>query len=225
MSYLNEFCVKIYSRYVKTCVFKNCCGLASMIRSSNPTTPNSTSASNDRTNNTWAVCRVLLARILVVGSIMLSVVGIILYSIDLYRHGRDKHLIGWFSSAGFVLLTIPISVRLIISHLLNWVEPNIQKYVVRIIWMVPIYAVESWLALRFKGFAVYLETLRECYEAYAIFSFLYFLFALLGDEQQIVAKLKEKPSHYGNHPWPINWVVSPWIMGHDLLQRCVGSSN
>lgn len=106
------------------------------------------------------------------------------------------------------------------QHLAHWVEPNIQKYVVRIIWMVPIYSVESWLALRFKSVAMYIETLRECYEAYVIFSFLYFLIALLGDEQQIISKLKEKPAHYGNHKWPINHFVGSWIMGHELLYKC-----
>ena len=125
-----------------------------------------------------------------------------------------------FSSAGFVLLTVPISIRLIVQHLAHWIAPNIQKYVVRIIWMVPIYSVESWLALRFKSLAVYIETLRECYEAYVIFSFLYFLIALLGDEQQIISKLKEKPAHYGLHKWPVSMCVESWIMGHELLQKC-----
>lgn len=87
-------------------------------------------------------CYKLVARLLFCTGVLVSVAGIVLYSVDLYRHGHDKRLIGWFSSAGFVLLTVPISLRLIISHLLNWVQPQIQKYVVRIIWMVPIYAVE-----------------------------------------------------------------------------------
>ena len=119
-----------------------------------------------------------------------------------------------------MLLTVPISIRLIIQHLAHWIAPNIQKYVVRIIWMVPIYSVESWLALRFKSLAVYIETLRECYEAYVIFSFLYFLIALLGDEQQIISKLKEKPAHYGLHKWPVSLFAESWIMGHELLQKC-----
>lgn len=153
-------------------------------------------------------------------SVAVSIVGIILYSVDLYRHGQQHHYIGWFSSAGFVLLTIPISIRLIVTHLTHWNSPNIQKYVVRIIWMVPIYAIESWLALRFKSLSLYIETLRECYEAYAIFSFLYFLIALLGDEQQIIAKLKEKSMEYGHHKWPISLIVSPWAMGSEMLNKC-----
>eukprot|EP01038_Epipyxis_sp_PR26KG_P017202 gene17202-23701_t len=161
-----------------------------------------------------------LAKCITLLAIMFSVVAIIGYSYDLYRHGRKKHLIGWFSSAGFVLLTIPISVRLIVSHLSHWYAPNIQKYIVRIIWMIPIYSVESWLALRFKSFALYIETIRECYEAYVIFSFLYFLIALLGEEQHLVSLLKRKSAEYGTHPWPINMVISPWIMGPDLLHKC-----
>lgn len=162
-----------------------------------------------------------LAKVLTVLTIALFVAGIIGYSVDLYRHGQQKHYIGWFSSAGFVLLTIPISVRLIVMHLTHWNAPNTQKYVVRIIWMVPIYSVESWLALRFKSLALYIETLRECYEAYVIFSFLYFLIALLGnDEAQIAAKLRLKSPEHGRHRWPLSLVLSPWAMGPELLLRC-----
>jgi hypothetical protein len=160
------------------------------------------------------------AKVITIVTIGLSVIGIIGYSVDLYRHGQQKHYIGWFSSAGFVLLTVPISVRLIVMHLTHWYSPNIQKYVVRIIWMVPIYSVESWLALRFKSLSLYIETARECYEAYVIFSFLYFLIALLGDEQQIVAKLKVKSADYGRHRWPVSLLVSPWSMGSELLAKC-----
>lgn len=57
------------------------------------------------------------------------------------------------------------------SHLVRYTQPDQQRYVVRILFMVPIYAVESWFALRFKMQSIYLETCREAYEAYAIFSF------------------------------------------------------
>jgi len=161
-----------------------------------------------------------LAKAITFLTITACVVAIIGYSYDLYKHGQQKHYIGWFSSAGFVLLTIPISMRNIVQHLLNWNAPHIQKYVVRIIWMVPIYSVESWLALRFKAASLYIETIRECYEAYVIFNFMYFLIALLGEEQQLVQKLKFKSPEHGRHSWPVSLLVSPWLMGHELLQKC-----
>jgi hypothetical protein len=37
--------------------------------------------------------------------------------------------------------------------------------------MVPIYSIESWLALRFNEQKLYLETMREAYEAYVVYSF------------------------------------------------------
>ena len=89
------------------------------------------------------------------------VVAIVFYSVDLYRHGTDHHYIAWFSSGAFVLLTVPISMREIILHLSHWYMPDVQKYVVRILWMIPLYSVESWLSLRFRRFSLYIETVRE----------------------------------------------------------------
>lgn len=37
--------------------------------------------------------------------------------------------------------------------------------------MVPVYAFESWMGLRFKRAAMYFDVLRECYEAMVIYSF------------------------------------------------------
>lgn len=135
--------------------------------------------------------------------------------------------LGWFSSGGFVLLTIPISLRLILMHLTHWYAPHIQKYVVRIIWMIPIYSVESWLALRFKYMALYFEKLRECYEAYAIFCFLYYLIAILGgDETTVALKLKSKSEELRKYPFVSKllnmnfWSSSSTsFYGMDLLQK------
>jgi hypothetical protein len=98
--------------------------------------------------------------------------------------------------------------------------PNVQVYVVRIIWMIPLYSIQSWLSLRFYTFALYIETIRACYEAYAIYSFLYFLIALLGDETQIVHALRRKPKDRGVHFWPLNYVFDSWEMGYQFLHHC-----
>lgn len=162
----------------------------------------------------------LLADITVIVGVIVCMVLIIGYSVDLYRHGKQKIYIGWFSSAGFVLLTIPISLRIIVQHLTHWVAPNVQKYIVRIVWMVPIYAVESWIALRFKFIANYLEKLRESYEAYVIFCFMYYLIALLGgDEQQIAYKLRKHAADIGKQSW-FSPLVGTKPTGSELLRRC-----
>lgn len=53
-------------------------------------------------------------------------------------------------SAIFVLLAIPVTIYEVAMHLEYFSRPALQIHVIRILWMVPIYAVDSWLALRFK---------------------------------------------------------------------------
>jgi hypothetical protein len=117
-------------------------------------------------------------------------------------------------------MTMPISLRVIVSHLMHWNLPQVQKFVVRIVWMVPLYSVESWLSLRFRSFALQIETLRWCYESYVIYSFLYFLISALGDEHRLICLLKEKPAERGNHMWPFKLCLYPWSMGHEFFHNC-----
>ena len=45
-------------------------------------------------------------------------------------------------------------------------NPSEQRYIVRILFIVPVYAFESWLSLLFfnSSFYVYCNALRDCYE-------------------------------------------------------------
>lgn len=47
--------------------------------------------------------------------------------------------------------------------------------------MVPIYAVDSFVSLRFKEAALYVDMLRDCYEGYALYLFLALMVGYLGD--------------------------------------------
>ena len=95
----------------------------------------------------------------------------------------------FYSAGAFVLITVAMSTKLIYNHLTHWYMPDVQKYVVRILWMVPIYSVQSWLSLRFHNARIYIDTLRDLYEAYVIQSFLYYLMELLGKNYKSEYKL------------------------------------
>ena len=52
----------------------------------------------------------------------------------------------------------------------------------------------QWFALRFKGVAIYLDTMRECYEAYVIYNFMSFLLRYLTSEYpDLEFTLERKP--------------------------------
>ncbi len=59
-------------------------------------------------------------------------------------------LIVWAISGMFVLIAIGTSMKLIRNHLRHFSKPTIQRKIIGILWMVPIYATDSWLSLRFK---------------------------------------------------------------------------
>lgn len=51
------------------------------------------------------------------------------------------------------------------QHLTHFQQPELQTYVVRILWMVPVYGIESWFSLRFFSVSIYMATLREWCDA------------------------------------------------------------
>ena len=159
------------------------------------------------------------ARILLYGSVVSMIIGVVWYSRELKLNGTDPHLIAWFSAGAFVLLGFPISMCGIFMHLTNYYQPNVQCYVVRILWMVPIYSIQSWLCLRFHNAAIYIETLRDFYESYVLYSFFQFLVEVLQGEEQLTLMLKDKSPTRGVHMWGLHWCVKPWLMGQPVSRR------
>ena len=126
------------------------------------------------------------------------------------KNTSDDH-IAFYSAGAFVLLTVPISIREIIMHLRHYYMPNVQKFVVRILWMVPLYSIQSWLGLRFHESSLYIESLRDLYESYVLASFLYYIVELLGGEGNIKIILSRKDmSRFGKHPRLLGKIMEPW---------------
>lgn len=157
-----------------------------------------------------------MAKVLFWFSLIAMSAGIVYYTRELAINGKEPHLIAWFSAGGFVILGFPISIYGILMHLTNYYQPNIQCYVVRILWMVPIYSIESWLCLRFHEVAIYIETLRDCYESFVLYCFLQFLIEVLGGEEALIMLLKDKSPTRGVHMWGFDWCIKPWIMGQPI---------
>lgn len=146
-----------------------------------------------------------------------------------YRNKKkmEPHLIAWYSAGVFVLLGLPISLYGIIMHLKHYNQPHIQVYIVRILWMVPIYSMESWLCLRYHSNAIYIETLRDFYESYVLYSFLQFLIQVLGGEEELILMLKDKSPTRGFHMWGMQYCCRPWLMGQPVsrLEVCSPAAN
>lgn len=84
--------------------------------------------------------------------------------------------------------------------------------------MVPIYSLDSWLALRYPSLAIYVDTCRECYEAYVIYNFLVFLLNFLSNQYPSLVLMLEVQQQQPHLP-PL-CCCPPWSMGEVLLFRC-----
>jgi len=123
----------------------------------------------------------------------------------------------------FTLLGCLISMWHMTSHLRAFHQPFVQRKILAILWMCPIYSITSWTCLvggeKVEG---YLGILKDMYEAYVIYTFLSFCIAVLGrgDRDAVVDILARRCEgqaeqqqqqeqgghHHLSHPIP-TWLV------------------
>ncbi|KAM3917595.1 transmembrane protein 184A isoform 1-T3 [Leptodactylus fuscus] len=99
-------------------------------------------------------------------------------------------------SGVFVWTALLLTCHQIYLHLRNYTIANEQRYIIRILFIVPIYSFDSWLSLLLIGndqYYVYFDSVRDCYEAFVIYSFLSLCFEYLGGESAIMTEIRGKP--------------------------------
>ena len=107
-------------------------------------------------------------------------VGLIVAIWHLATIRTQKYIVAWGVAAFFIAVGIPVSLHAIHLNILYY-RHRLQRHYMRILFIIPIYSFESWLALRFGPQRIYLETMRECYEAYVVFNFFSLLRDFIGD--------------------------------------------
>jgi len=91
---------------------------------------------------------------------------------------------------------ILITCHQIYQYLRYYTNPAEQRWIVRILFVVPVYAFESWLSLLFfskDNLYVYFNAVRDCYEAFVIYNFLCLCYEYLGGEGSIMTEIRGKP--------------------------------
>ncbi|KAH7117854.1 organic solute transporter subunit alpha/Transmembrane protein, partial [Dendryphion nanum] len=120
------------------------------------------------------------------------------------------HHLGLIISAVFGAAAVVIAFFLIWRHASHYLKAAEQKYIIRILVMIPIYAVVSFLSYVYYKHAIYYEVLRDCYEAFAIASFFtlmcHYIAPNLHEQKQYFRNIEPK-----NWVWPVNW-----------MQKCTG---
>jgi len=106
-----------------------------------------------------------------------------------------EHASGKGISGAFAWAAILITCHQIYQYLRWYTNPAEQRWIIRILFIVPIYAFESWLSLLFKGnhYYVYFNAVSDCYEAFVIYNFLSLCYEYLGGEDSIMSEIRGIP--------------------------------
>lgn len=100
-------------------------------------------------------------------------------------HGPGTYISGGLCAA----IAIGLATWQIVNHLQHYSSPVFQRYIVRIIFMVPVYAVSAFLSLVLPRQAVYFDTVRVIYEAFVIYTFLNLCLGYVGGAGEVEVKM------------------------------------
>lgn len=114
-------------------------------------------------------------------------------------------------------LAIFISLYEVLNHFNHFHKPYLQKYIIRIIFMIPIYSINAWLALKFSSLTIYFDTLRECYEAFVIYSFMKYLTNYLYREIEFKENNAIECKPRVKHLFPFNLFFNDLPGGYSFL--------
>ncbi|ORZ26781.1 organic solute transporter Ostalpha-domain-containing protein [Lobosporangium transversale] len=115
--------------------------------------------------------------------------------------GAELPSIAVWAAGGFAFTATMISMVAIWMQLKHYRKPLLQRYVVRILLMVPIFAISSWISLVSLSMAFYVDALRDIYEAFVIYCFFGLLVSYLGGERSLLLMLHGRP--YTKHLFPV----------------------
>lgn len=119
----------------------------------------------------------------------------------------------------FCLIAVCTSAWHIRTHLQRFSRPDHQKQIVRILLMVPVYALGSWLSLTFPAQDLYFDSIRDCYEAFTIYSFLQLLLAYMGGESVACEHYREKEQMMRSI-FVCGCCCAPISLDKSFLRRC-----
>ena len=132
---------------------------------------------------------------------------------------NDQKQVPAFVGGYCALLATLLSVFQILEHLTCFSDPDCQTKIVRILFMVPLYALISWFSILAPGAATYLDLIRDAYEAYAIYAFFSLMLAFMGGMDSLYRTLMVEEREPIAHFFPFCW-MEPVKVTPRFVQAC-----
>ncbi|KAJ5594693.1 organic solute transporter Ostalpha-domain-containing protein [Penicillium hispanicum] len=133
-----------------------------------------------------------------------------IHEIDLWDGGITFHTLCIILCAIFTVIAFILAVTIMLGHATHYSRPAEQRHIIRILFMIPVYSIASFLCVYFYRHSVYYELIGYCYEPFAIASFFNLLCSYIAPDLHT-------QKEYFRHIEPVNWV-----MPINWLQSCTG---
>ncbi|KAI0674597.1 organic solute transporter Ostalpha-domain-containing protein [Trametes maxima] len=107
---------------------------------------------------------------------------------SLIQNGKlvlQAHHIGWIVSSAFTIVAMGVSFWLIGKHIRWYNNKYEQRYIVRILFMVPLYAVISLSSYFWWNHSTPLLLIRDCYESTVLTAFFYLLLLYISPDPHV----------------------------------------
>ncbi|KAH7102170.1 organic solute transporter Ostalpha-domain-containing protein [Auriculariales sp. MPI-PUGE-AT-0066] len=138
------------------------------------------------------------------------------------------HHVGWLIAGFFTIVAVAVSFWLIDKHFVWYTNKAQQRQIVRLLLMVPIYAVVSMASFVYWNHAVAIVLARDCYESFVLYSFFYLLLLYISNdpmEQRLVfqkVKIDKWMFPLGFVKWrPEDGLYFLQLMKWGVLQYCI----
>ncbi len=132
---------------------------------------------------------------------------------DHFIDSFEAHSIALF----FAAVAFGLSMHLIYRHLQYYTRPLLQRQIVRIVFIIPVYSVCCAMSLSYEPYAHYIDIVRDVYEAYCIHCFLVLMLDFPGGEAAVVEGIKDKGLL--SHPAPFGLCCTKIPLGADFIRN------
>lgn len=112
-----------------------------------------------------------------------------------------------------------ISLYNIRGHLMWYTQPHLQRCILRILLLVPCYALFSFLMILFIEERVWFDSMRDMWDAVVVYSFLGLMMEYCGGENACLSVIMNSPGSI-SHVMPLSCCLPPIPLNSRFLRLC-----
>jgi hypothetical protein len=151
--------------------------------------------------------------------VLCVILFVLLLIVVLAHSSLDKRRVPTFVGGYCALLATALSFFQILEHLTLFANPECQTKVVRILFMVPLYALTSWFSIMLPSASEYLDLIRDAYESYAIYAFFALMMEQMGGIDTVYRQLMAEERTPMPHFFPLCY-LDPVKVTPRFVQLC-----